>query len=290
MKVKRAFRYELKPKKEQLILLAKHAGCSRFAYNWGLSERVKLYKETGRQTNAIEQHRILNTLKQTEYPWMYEVSKCAPQEALRDLDKAFNNFFRGIKEGRKTGFPKYKKKGMHDSFRLTGIIKVSGKSVKLPRLGAIRLKEESNVYGRILSTTVSREADRWFVSLTVEDDITEPDVITNGEIVGIDVGLLSFAVMSDGTKIDGPKPLDKYLKKLKKISRQCSRKDKNSNNRKKGTMALAKLHRKIKNIRQDFLHKLTTNLAKAKQEIILEDLNIRGMIKNKHLSRHMLNV
>ncbi len=97
---------------------------------------------------------------------MYEVSKCAPQEALRDLDKAFNNFYRGLKEGTDVGFPKFKKRGEHDSFRLTGTIKIKGKAIQLPRLGTIRLKEVPKIRGRILSATVSREADRWFVSIS----------------------------------------------------------------------------------------------------------------------------
>src|SRR5690606_694652 len=143
--------------------------------------------------------RELNRLKKTQFPWMYEVSKCAPQEALRDLDRAFRNFFRGLKEGRKIGYPKFKKKGRDDSFRLTGTIKVLDLAVQLPRLGTIKLKEHPQVQGRILSATVSREADRWFVSLTVEAEIPDP-VPVDGPACGIDVGLNHFAtiVMQDG--------------------------------------------------------------------------------------------
>ncbi len=103
MQINRAYRYELDPNVQQRILLARHAGTARFAYNWGLARRMELYQQTGKSTNAIAQHRELNALKKTEFPWMYEVSKCAPQEALRDLDRAFQNFFRGRKEGRKVG-------------------------------------------------------------------------------------------------------------------------------------------------------------------------------------------
>jgi putative transposase len=108
----------------QATLLVKHAGAARFAYNWGLALRVELYEKEKKSTNAIEQHRLLNSLKATELPWLYEVSKCAPQEALRDLDKAFKSFFRGLKQSQSVGFPKFKKKGHHDSFRLTGTIKI----------------------------------------------------------------------------------------------------------------------------------------------------------------------
>lgn len=289
MKINRAYRYELKPNRSQQTLLAKHAGCARFAYNWGLARRIALWEQEKKSTNAIEQHRELNHLKRTDFPWMYEVSKCAPQEALRDLDRAFKKFFYGLKNGAKVGFPRFKKKGVHDSFRLTGSIKIKQKAVQLPRLGVIRLKEEPKIDGRILSATVSREADRWFVSLTCEVDLPEPEPVI-GEVIGIDVGLNHFAILSDGTKIEAPKPLGKYLKRLRRLSKKHSRKQKGSNNKKKSAMALARLHRRIRNIRRDFIHKLTTDLAKTKSEIVIEDLNVRGMQCNNQLARHIADV
>jgi len=284
MLINKAFRYELKPNKAQLISLAKHAGCARFAYNWGLAGRIKLYNQEKKSTTAINQHRELNSLKKTELPWMYEVSKCAPQEALRDLDKAFANFFRGIKQNQHVGFPRFKKKGLRDSFRLTGSIKVFEKSVQLPRLGNIKLKEIPEVTGRIFSATVRKEAGRWFVSLCVETEIPDP-VPVQGEIIGIDLGLDAFATLSSGEKIKAPKPLSKYLKRLRKLSKKHSRKQKGSKNKKKSAMKLACLHRKIRNVRQDFLHKLSTSFAKTKQEIVLENLNVSGMVQNRKLSR-----
>ena len=281
MIVNKAYRYELKPNKTQQRLLKKHAGCARFAWNWGLSERKELYEKEKRNTNAIELHRRLNSLKQTDYSWMYEVSKCAPQEAIRDLDRAFKNFFEG-----RAKHPKYKKKGFHDSFRLTGTIKVSEKHVQLPRFRKIRLKEKPEVGGQILSATVSREADRWYVSLTVKEEISEPEPLYT-EPVGADLGLLDYMVFSDGEKIKPPKSLEKKLQKLKRLSKQHSRKQKGSNNRRKSALKLAKLHRKIKNERRDFLHKLTTRLAKTKSAIVMEDLSVQNMIKNRHLSRHI---
>ena len=210
MKINKAYRYELKPNTAQHILLAKHAGVARFAFNWGLKKRIDLYEEEKQSTNAIEQHRLLNSLKETEFPWMYEVSKCAPQESLRDLDRAFQNFFRGLKQGKKIGFPSFKRKGNRDSFRLTGTIKIEKKKVQLPRLGMINLKEASKVKGKILSATLSREADRWYVSITVEEEIIDPTPV-QGKPVGIDVGLTSFATFSDAVKIFAPKPLAKNL-------------------------------------------------------------------------------
>jgi len=288
VKINRAYRYELKPNTAQIILLAKHAGCARFTYNWGLSRRIALYQEEKKTTTAINQHKELNKLKKIDFSWMYEVSKCAPQEALRDLDKAFKNFFRGLKQSGKVGFPRFKKKGHHDSFRLTGTIKVNSKSVQLPRLGKIRTKETTFIGCSILSATVTREADRWYVSFTCEVEIPDPKPIV-GNAVGIDVGLTHFAILSDGTKVEAPKPLGKYIKRLKRLSKKHSRKKKGSNNRKKSAMTLARLHRRIRNIRQDFLHKQSTKLAITKPEIVIEDLNVKGMIKNHKLARHIVD-
>jgi IS605 OrfB family transposase len=178
-----AFRYELIPNSGQRVLLAKHAGTARFTWNWALSERMRRYRECKdgeRFTNAIEQHRELNARKATEWAWMYEVSKCAPQEVLRDLDRAFRNFVRARRAGRYCGFPRFKQKGIDDAFRLTGSLRVAVRAVQLPRLGRLRTKE--------------------------------------------------------------------------------------------GT---------------DFLHKLSTTLAKTKSVVVLEDLNVSGMVRNRHLARHI---
>ncbi len=284
MKIHKAYRYELKPNIEQRILLAKHAGCARFAFNWGLQKRIDLYEKEKKSTNAIEQHRLLNSLKTTEFPWMYEVSKCAPQEALRDLDRAFQNFFRGLKTGQQVGFPSFKRKGDRDSFRLTGTIKAEGKKLQLPRFGMLTLKETSKCSGKILSATVTREADRWYVSLTVEQEIADPTPV-QGEEVGVDMGITCFAALSNGDKIYAPKPLDNSLKRLKRASKKHSRKVKGSNNRKKSALKLARLHRTNRNIRKDFLHKETTKLAKTKSVIVVEDLDVKKMLTNRALSR-----
>ena len=247
MLLTRAYRYELKPNSSQRILLAKHAGAARFTYNWGLHKRIEQYQRDKTFSDAISQHKELNAIKETELPWMYEVSKCAPQEALRDLERAFSNFFRACKQKKKIGFPRFRKKGQHDRFRLTGTIKVLERSVQLPRLESMRLKERTAVSGRILSASVSREADRWFVSLTVEQEVSEPQKII-GEGVGIDVGLTSFATCSDGTKILAPRPLNKRIRRLKRLSKQHSHQVKGSSNRRKSSLKLAQLHRRIKNI------------------------------------------
>ena len=293
MIAQQAFRYELAPKVGQRLLLAKHAGCARFAWNWALGERIQRYREREskqRFTNAIEQHRELNARKGREWPWMYEVSKCAPQEALRDLDRAFRNFVRARRSGRHCGFPRFKRKGADDAFRLTGSIRVVARAIQLPRLGAIRTKEGTERFrGRIHSATVRREADRWYVSLTVEVERPEPAPIL-GPVVGVDLGLNSFAAISDGERelaVAAPKPLSRCLRRLRRRSRVHSRKTRGSANRRRSAVQLARLHRRIRNMRTDFLHKLSTTLAKTKSVVVLEDLNVSGMVRNGHLARHI---
>ncbi|MEW6040167.1 MAG: RNA-guided endonuclease TnpB family protein [Elusimicrobiota bacterium] len=285
MKVNKAYRYELDPNNIQKTLLAKHSGVARFAYNWGLARRIQEYKTTGKSSNAIEQHRQINALKKTDFPWMYEVSKCAPQEALRDLECAYKNFFRRVKNGERLGFPKFKKKGIDDSFRLTGSISVLPRHIQLPRLGAIRTKESTHKFtGKILSAVVKREADKWFVSLAVEVESPDPKPI-QGEICGCDLGLNKFVQISNGEVIDFELPLAKLLSKLKEYSRSHSKKQKGSNNRRKSAVRLARIHYRIKCLRKDTIHKITTLLAKTKSVICVEDLNVKGMIKNSRLAR-----
>lgn len=297
MKIKQAYRYELDPNNKQTGSLLRHCGVARFVYNWALAQRIALFNQNegkDKFTDAMAQHRQLNALKKTEFPWMYEVSKCAPQTALRNLDRAFANFWRERKRqkerktNRRVGFPKFKKKDVHDTFGLTGAIHMFGNSIQLPRLGKIRTKESTAKFkGHILSVTVSREADRWFVSLAVERERVIP-LRTDGEVIGIDLGINSFAVVYDGDNTEhiyAPKPLNKKLKRLKRLSRCHSRKQKGSKNRRKSALCLAKLHRCIKNTRRDFLHKLSTSLAKTKRVIAIEDLNVQGMTRNHRLAR-----
>lgn len=211
--------------------------------------------------------------------------QCAPQEALRDCERAFQNFWRGRRQGLKVGFPRFKKKGRDDSFRLTGAIRVTKRGVVLPRIGEVRTKESTEKFGgRILSATVRREADRWYVSLTVERERPEPEKV-QGAPVGIDLGLEAFATTSDGERMEAPKPLKRCLGLLIRRSRQHSRKQRGSANRRKSALRLARLHRRIRNIRDDRLHKRTTHLAKTKPVIVVEDLSVRGMMRNRHLAR-----
>jgi len=286
MIIYRAYRTELDPNNRQRTLLLKSAGVARFAWNWGLHRRIQQYRATGRYENAIEQSRILNRYKKIFYPWMYEVSKCCAQEALRDLDRAFKNFFEG-----RAKFPKFKskKRGVR-SFRLTWRIKVFYDRIQLPRLGKIKLKEKGYlpVDTKILSATVSERAGRWFVSITVEQEIDVPK--NNGPIVGVDLGIATMATVSDGTVFSNPRVLRRYERKLKRLQRSLSRKKKGSSNRAKVRNRLARLHLKIANIRKDAIHKATTWLARTKSVIVVEDLRVSGMAKNHHIAKAVYDV
>ena len=298
MKVLRANKTELDLNNKQKTACVRHAGAARFAYNWGLARKQEAFARGDRTPSAIDLHRELNAIKKNELSWMYAVSKCAPQEALRDLDKAFAHFFRRVKEKRagrhvKVGFPRFKsgKKGL-GSFRLTGAIHVFDKAIQLPRLGLLRLKERgylptSDVH--ILSATVSEKAGRWFVSLQVEMEIPDP-LPAQKPVAGVDLGINRMAQVSDGSYIENPRALKQALAKLKRLQRVVSRRQKGSANRRKAVRQLARAHYRVSNIRKDALHQATTWLAKTKSAIVLEDLNVKGMMKNHHLVQAIADV
>jgi putative transposase len=302
---KRGYKTELDLNNEQITACLKHAGCARKAYNWGLARKEEARAAGLSVPDARTLHRELNTRKATEFPFMYEVSKCAPQEALIDLDHAFTHFFRKValkKQGKwrgKCGYPKCKsrKKGI-GGFRLTGAIHVFEKSIQLPRLGTLRVKEKLYLptNAKIGSATITEQAGRWYVSICVHEEVAAPEKAT-GPVIGVDLGVKTLATVSDGREIANPKALRKRLKKLQRLSRWHSRKHKGSANRKKSQRRLARLHARIAHVRQDALHTATAGLvAKNKSSdqrpavIVIEDLNVSGMLKNRHVSKAIADV
>jgi putative transposase len=294
MLVQRAYKTELDLNNRQVTACRQHAGAARWAYNWGLQVKQDRYRVTKKSPSAIDLHRELNTLKKTDIPWMYQVSKCAPQEALWNLDAAFQQFFRRCalkKQGKwkgKLGYPQFKtkKKGL-GSFRLTGRIVVYPREIVLPRLGRLRLKEwgylPTSGEVQILSATVSEQAGHWYVSVQVEAEQAVPH--NGGPVVGIDLGVKTLATLSDGEVIPNPRHLKRRLKKLKRLQRVVSRRQKGGQNRKKAVKKLAKLHRQIRHQRRNTLHQVTTRLAKTKSVLVIEDLNVGGMLKNHRLAQ-----
>jgi len=273
----KSFKTKLDLNNKQRTLAAKHAGVSRHAWNWGLDICLKALDNKEKLPSAIDLHKRLVAEVKSVYAWYYEVSKCPPQEALRNLYKAFLHWRKVPERGK----PKFKKKNVKDSFYLEGSIKISGNKIKIPIFGWVKCHE-------ILPTvqpknvTITKRAGDWYVSFKYE---LEPKVTSKSrDKIGVDVGINSLATCSDGSVFPNLKAYRKAKRKLAHLQREACRKVKGSNNRNKANIKVAKLHRRITNIRQDALHKLTTWLAKNHSEIKIEDLNISGMLKNHRLA------
>jgi putative transposase len=260
----------LDPTCKQRNQLAKAAGCARYAWNWALERCEKHYAETGKLAD-------LNALKvewnRCKPVWTYESPKDANQQVFANLKKAYTRFFKRV-----SARPRFKTKhSSKDSFYVSNDqFRLDGLRVRLPKIGRVKLREELRFKGKIMSATVSRTADRWFLSVAV-DTFTEEK--HGEEVIGVDVGLKHFATLSTGEVIEAPLPLKGRLKVLRRLSRRHSRKAKGGQNRKKSAQRLAKLHYRVSTIRQDFLHKVTTMLVSRAKTIVIEDLTLAGMRK-----------
>ncbi|MBW4048492.1 MAG: IS200/IS605 family element transposase accessory protein TnpB [Proteobacteria bacterium] len=282
-----AHKIALDPNNVQATYFARAAGTARFAYNWALAEWQRQYEACKADASLpkpsqMALRRQLNSIKDEQFPWMRGVTKNAPQMAIIQLGAAFKNFFAG-----RAKFPKFRKKGLHDRFSLTNDqFSVDGSRIRIPNLGWVRMRETLRFNGTIMSATVSRVADRWFVSITVDapDSLPLPHAENQGA-VGVDLGVSALATLSTGEKVEGPKAHKALLCRLQRLSRGLSRKVKGSENRKKAKVKLSRLHARIGNVRSDSLHQLTTDLTRRFHTIGIEDLNVRGMVKNRHLSR-----
>jgi len=290
MKIIRAHRIRLNPNNKQKTYFKKACGVARFAYNWGL-ENWKNEYEKGAKISANILAIQFNNIKRDEFSFVLEVTKCAAHHSFTNLGKAFSNFFRNVKQGKKAGYPKFKKRGIRDSFYLANDkFKIEDKKIKIPKLGWVRMRESLRFEGKILSATVSRQADKWFVSISVEMEIPVPVHENQGSAVGIDFGIKKFATLSDGEIVVGPKPYKQLLRRLRLLNKSLSRKKKGSKNREKAKMNLSKLHIRIANIRNDTLHKFTSQITTKYHIIGIEDLDVKGMARNKRLARSILDM
>ena len=289
----KAYKTELDASNKQITMFMQHLGCARWAYNWGLEKKIAAFAKDKKSLNSMTLHKELVVLKKSNYPWFYESSSTAPKNALRDLDRAYKNFFRRCKEGAKAkGFPKFKTK--HDrqqAFRVDSCISVKSDYINLPVIGEVKLKEADYIPKdyKIVYATISKRAGKWFVSVLVE----EPDkkhVPAKNAVIGVDLGIKAMATCSDGTVYANPKALRKNLKRLKRLSRQLSKKKKGSKNREKAKLKLAKLHYKISNIRKDALNKASSKIVNENQVIVLENLNVSKMLKNHKLAKAICDV
>ena len=275
----------------QATYFARAAGTARFAYNWALAEWQREY-DAWKADNSLSKpsqaalRRQLNAIKREQFPWMLEVTKNAPQMAIIQLGEAFRNFFAG-----RAKYPKFRKKGVHDRFTLTNDqFSVEDSRIRIPNLGWVRMRESLRFAGKIVSATLSRVADRWFVSITVDTEDTPRRAAENQGVAGVDLGVSALATISTGEVVIGPKPHTALLKRLKRLSQSLSRKQKGSSNRTKAKEKLARLHARIANIRSDALHKLTSDLSRRFHTIGIEDLNVRGMMANRHLARSIADM
>lgn len=289
----RAHKIKLDPNQDQATYFAKACGVARHAFNWALAEWKAQY-EAGLKPNEAALRKQYNAIKPIEFPWALEVTKNAPQQAIKNAGAAFSNFFRKVKAGKKgkdCGYPRFKRKGIHDAFRAdngppskgVAAVQVDGKRVKLPIIGWVKMREELRFSGCIQSTTVSRLADGWYISILVETDEGLRRESTG--TVGVDFGLKALATLSTGESIAGPKPHRTLDRRLRRLNRSLARKRKGSANWKKAKTKLSKLHKRIADIREDALHKLSHRLTTQFDVIGIEDLNVKGMAANSRLAR-----
>ena len=281
--MEKSYKYRIYPNKKQQEIIAKTFGCCRFVYNKYLAIRTEMYKEDKKIFSYAQCSKDLKNLK-SDLDWLREVDSTALQSSLKDLDSAYQKFFK-----EHAGYPKFKSKKTHKfSYRSKCVndnIQYCDKHIKLPKIGMVKTKNKLVPKGRILNATVSQEpSGKYFVSLCCTDVEIEPFDKT-GDVVGIDLGIKEFCITSDGEMIPNPKYLKKSLDKLAKLQRGLSRKSKGGSNCNKARVKVARLQEYIANQRKDFLHKLSTKIIKANDVICLEDLQVKNMIKNHRLAR-----
>ncbi|MBT9140945.1 MAG: hypothetical protein DDT30_01531 [Dehalococcoidia bacterium] len=286
-----AHKIRLFPTAEQETYFHKATGTARFAYNWGLAQVKKALDTKNKAPGWLTLKKQLNAIKRTEFPWMYEVTKCSPEAALSDLGTALANFWAGKRKGRKVGFPHFKKKGQakdkfyvsNDQFALLGHV------IRLPHIGAVAMSEPLRFTGKIMGAAVSRTAHHWFVSIQVEVEHTS--VAHKSHVrAGGDLGLKTPITLSTGKTMDAPTPLKQSLKALARANRRLHRRQKGSKNRRKAAQEVARRHERIANIRKDWLHKATTLLARRYSLIAIEDLNVAGMLRSRRLARAVSDI
>ncbi len=286
--MKKAYRYRIYPNKKQKELIAKTFGCCRFIFNKYLAKRIEVYEQNGESFSYVQCANDMTKLK-SELDWLREVDSTALQSSLKDLDNAYQKFFK-----EHSGFPKFKSKKTHRfSYKSKCVgknIQYCGKYIKLPKLGMVKTKNNLIPQGRILNATVSQEpSGKYYVSLCCTDVDIESFEKT-GCVVGLDLGIKDFCITSDGETVSNPKYMKKSLNKLAKLQRKLSQKPKGSSNRNKARIRVARLQEHIANQRKDFLQKLSTEIIKSNDVVCLEDLQVKNMIKNHKLAQSIADV
>ena len=285
--MEKAYKFRFYPTKTQIAILNCTFGCVRYVYNHFLGLKQELYNKEKKSMSYNQRSKVLTVLKQ-EKEWLKDVDKFSLQNSLKDLDKAYKNFFSG------RGYPKFKsKKDNRKSYRTNytnNNIEFLDKWIKVPKLGRLKIRDKIKPQGRIISATITQvPSGKYYISLCCTDVEVEKLESTNKN-VGIDLGIKDFAITSDEAVIENPKYLQKSLNKLGILQRKLSRKSKGSSNRNKARIKIARLFEKISNQREDFLQKLSTMLIKEYDIICMEDLQVKNMIKNHKLARNIADV
>lgn len=286
--MKQRYKYRIYPTPTQCIALAQLFGCSRVAWNDALAHCQALYRDGEKYPGFAALSKRFTALKKSEaYCWLSEVAAVPLQQSLKDLDVAFRNFFSSVtgkRKGPKVRMPRFKKRSNTQSARFVGSAFAVGQKLRLAKIGDIKVQWSRELPSEPSSVTIIKDASgRYFASFVVD---VELDLLPwSNAAIGIDLGITTFATLDDGTKIDAPKPLKWHLGKLARLQRRLAKCEKGSNRRKRAVLAVAKVHARIKDIRTDFLHKLSTRLIRENQSISIEDLNVSGMVKNRKLAK-----
>jgi putative transposase len=280
----KAHKIRLHPTDEQRVYFAKAAGTARFVWNWALSEWNRQY-EAGEKPTALKLKKQFNAIKREQFPWTWEVTKNASDQPILDLGNAFSAFFEGLKSGKKVGHPKFKtkKKSKPGFYLANNQLEAGDHRVWIPKLGWVNMAETLRFKGKVTGARITKTADWWFISIMVEVPDSPP--VKRTAAVGIDVGLNRLATLSTGEMFENQRHLVTALKKLRKANKRLHRRVKGSKNREKARRQVARLHYQITCMRDDLLHKITTQLANCYGIIGIENLNLKGLLKNRSLAR-----
>ena len=285
MKILKSYKYRIYPNKEQEVLIQKTFGCCRFVYNQTLAYRIELYQTQGKSMSKFDCSEYVNKVLKPQYEFLLEPDKFSLINSVWNMDNAYQKFFK-----ERTGFPRFKSRHNHRRSYTTKItnnnIEVSFEKnkIKLPKLKWVKTRLHREFVGKIKSATISQNpAGKYFVSVLVEQEYLP--LPTTGSAIGLDLGIKDLVITSDGKKYVNPKTTAKYEKKLAREQRRLAHKQKDSQNREKQRIKIAKIHEKIHNIRLDYLHKISNEIISENQVIVSEDLAISNMMKNHKLAK-----
>jgi putative transposase len=285
--VERSYEMRIYPNARQRELIGRTFGCCRWVYNKCLEERRAAYESTGKSPTRFQQDRMLPSWK-AENPWLMEADSHALQQAVADLDRAYQNFFRRCRQGGRPGYPRFRsKRDARQSYRTSqGVSVPDARHVKLPKLGLVKARVSRGIEGRVLSATVKQvPSGRYFVCLCCTD-CPEPEAAPGAiAVLGIDAGVHDLMVRSDGVKIASPRALARSERRLAREQRRLSRKRKGSASRRKQKRKVARIHERIADQRKDAIHKATTDAVRESQAIAVEDLDVRGMERDRRLAK-----